>query len=308
MIKRTKNNQEIYIPCPLCHSQSYTVLYPSTLTSDDYSSYARAKSLKNSLDDFKKHGQLVRCNICHVIYVNPRESNKALLEGYENVTDTEYLETEKFRKALANRFLRMIEIYSKKGSLLDIGCFAGFFLELAKRNKWKTFGIEPSVWAASIAKKKGIKIIGKTLTPRIKYTFNVITLFDVIEHVDNPTEIITLAHSLLQKDGIIVVGTPNIDSLFAKIMGRNYPYLIRMHIILFSPAILKKLLEENGFKVIHKENYSRTYPLYYILTRLATLISPLQRLIKILPLKNPFFQIPIPIYTQDEFVMIAKKI
>jgi 2-polyprenyl-3-methyl-5-hydroxy-6-metoxy-1,4-benzoquinol methylase len=245
-----------------------------------------------------------------VVYVNPKESNKILLQGYENVIDTEYLETEKFRKALANRFLRTIERYSKKGSLLDIGCFAGFFLELAKKNRWNTFGIEPSIWAASIAKKKGIKIIGKILTPRIakKFTFNVITLFDVIEHVDNPKEIIQIAHSLLQKNGVIVIGTPNIDSTFAKIMGKNYPYLIRMHIILFSPPILKKILEENGFKVIHIENYSRTYPLYYILTRLSTLISPLKLLLKLIPLRNPLFQIPIPIYTQDEFIMIAKKI
>ena len=188
-------------------------------------------------------------------------------------------------------------------------CFVGFFLELAKERGWKTAGIEPSRWAKKIAEKKGIKIIGNNIekTKIPANTFDVITLWDVIEHLSDPQKVVKIIHKSLKKDGIVAIGTPNIDSIFAKLLKENYPYLIRMHIVLFSPRTLRKLLEENGFSVIKTSTYGRLYPLRYVVERIQS-NNFLFKFIKKIILSNKLLSNSIfHIDLKHEFVMIAKK-
>lgn len=298
------------ITCPLCNSSKYTILYRSTLTKSDFDPKVIQANLKNTLDDYRKHGQIVKCTKCSLVYTNPMEDTKSLLKGYKEVVDTEYLKTETYRKYLSSHHLALVRKFKKKGSILDVGCFAGFFLELAKKKRWQIFGIEPSKWASKIARKRGIKIIGEDInTAKMKKdSFDVITMWDVIEHLPNPQDIIKIIHKLLKKDGIVAFGTPNIESLLAKTLRERYPYLIRMHIILYSPKTLKKLFEENGFKVIHVSSYGRTYPLAYILDRIKINNIIFQYFKKQILSYKKLAQLTIHLNLHDEFVMIAQKI
>ncbi len=299
-----------YISCPLCQNNDFSILHLSTLIKSDFDPKIIKNNLKNTLDDFTKHSQVVKCNHCDLVYSNPQESFSTLLSGYKDVVDEEYLKTETFRKVLLTQHLNMIERYKKSGKLLDIGCFVGYFIQLAKIKKWNAVGIEPSKWARSIAKDRGLTIIGTNIETTLlkKNTYDVITLWDVIEHLPNPRNIIKKIHGLLKSDGIVAIGTPNIESVFAKILKSKNPYLIRMHLLFFSPYTLKKLLQEEGFEVIFKTTYGRVFPLYYFFDRLGLKYKIFNSfnnyLAKIPKLKN----IPITLNLRDSFTMIARKI
>lgn len=298
------------VKCPLCKSADYSILYKSTLTKRDFRPDVIVKNLKNTLDDYRKHGQIVKCRGCTLVYVNPQEDILALMKGYEQVIDKDYLETESYRKILSKQHLQTVEKYMKKGKMLDVGCFVGFFLQLAKNNGWEVYGVEPSSWAIKEAKKRKIRIIGKVIDDirTKKYFFDVITLWDVIEHLPNPHSTLTNIHALLKKGGIIALGTPNIESLFyAKVLRGNCPFLVRMHVILYSPQTLSLLLNKYGFEVIEVQPYSRTFPVYYLLERIRInnrLFNTCKRILKkITFLMN--LQITLPF--NESFVMIARK-
>ena len=303
------DNRFTKIPCPVCTSNEYKILYKSTLKKKDFSQEVIIKDFKNSLSDFTKHGQIVKCKKCDLVYVNPVENISSYLSGYRDVVDDEYLCMENFRKLLSLKHLKKLERYKKGKELLDVGCFAGFFLELARAHKWNTFGIEPSSWASSFAKKRGTKVLGKTIekTPLPNNYFDVITLWDVIEHLSNPKRDIAKLSKSLKRGGIIAIGTPDVESLMFKILRGHHPYFIRMHLVLFSQKTLKKLLEQNGFKIIDIYTYGRPYPLCYYLERLETKFSIFKylRFLK----KNKFInEIPITLNLGDEFTILAKKI
>ena len=77
--------------------------------------------------------------------------------------------------------------------------------------------------------------------------------YHVIEHLKDPVEAIKLIKKVLKKDGILIVGTPNIDSLVAKMFGKNYRHLIPAHICLYGINSLANFLEKNNFKIIKIE-------------------------------------------------------
>ncbi|MEN9407856.1 MAG: hypothetical protein RLZZ455_1072 [Candidatus Parcubacteria bacterium] len=298
------------IPCPLCGSTVHKILYRSTLTKKDFDPRAIQNNLKNSLDDYTKHGQIVRCKNCSVVYVNPVESISSLLTGYKDVVDHEYLETESYRKQLLKEHLSKIDELSKKGILLDIGCFAGYFLQIAREDGWLPFGIEPSRWAVKYAKKNGARILGSSLynTKLASNTYDAVTLWDVIEHLDTPHTALKIIHRSLKKDGIIALGTPNIDSLFSRILGEKCPFLIRMHLILYSPKTLRLLLEKNGFEVMSCGSYGRIFPLSYLLDRIQTTNKIFRYFRKQIQSISFLASFPIRINLGDSFIMIAKKI
>lgn len=297
------------IACPCCDSKSYKIVFRSTLTKNDFQFKIIKNNLKNTLDDYTKHGQIVRCLSCSLVYANPQENVSKLLSGYEAVEDPEYIRTEKFRMITLREHLKRIELFKQKGKLLDIGCFAGYFLSLAKKNGWNIYGIEPSIWARKIALQKGIFMIGKNIeTVRLrKDFFDAVTLLDVIEHLSNPNKIIEKVYTCLKHGGIIALGTPNIESLFAKILGAKCPFLIRMHLIFFSPKTLRKLLEKNGFRVVSVSYYGRIFPISYILDRIQTnniIIKTIKKTIKNFPF---IANMPIKLNFHDSFFMIARK-
>ena len=304
-----KQNNLLTINCHLCGSKDYRVLFPSSLTQKDFNHKKITSELKNTLGDYKKHSRIVKCLNCSLIYTNPMENPKLLLAGYKDVVDKEYLRTEKYRKILLQKHLDNIEQFKQKGRILEIGCFAGYFLELAKERGWETYGIEPSTWARNLAKKRKAKIVGTDIekTKLQKNFFDVITMWDVIEHLDNPKKIITKCHDALKKGGILALGTPDYESLVAKLMGSNYPYLVRMHHIMYSPKTLKQLVEGNGFIQVKKYSYGRTFPVSYIVDRIKTKNNLYQSAKKIINSSKIISSIQIHINIGDSFVIIAKK-
>tara|TARA_B100000315_G_C14593325_1_gene597161 strand:+ start:489 stop:1361 length:873 start_codon:yes stop_codon:yes gene_type:complete len=140
--------------------------------------------------------------------------------------------------------------------LLDIGSAFGYFLNQAK-SFYQVSGVEPSLFAAKYAQNKfGLNIINGTIheTPFKKSSFGIVTMWDVLEHLFNPLQVLNKVNNILRPKGLLVLSTPDVSSIAARIQGNNWrlfdpPY----HLNYFSPHTIKVLLCDAGFKVIKRE-------------------------------------------------------
>jgi len=149
----------------------------------------------------------------------------------------------------------------EKNKILDIGSGPGYFLLHGKKRGWKTKGIEPSYKAASYSKSLGLDIIEGFFDNKIVEQldkFNVIHMSEVLEHVPNPKELLNLAFSLLEHNGILCISVPNDYNPFQKALVEvcNFnPWWIAPphHINYFDFDSLENLLKKCGFKVILRD-------------------------------------------------------
>lgn len=198
----------------------------------------------------KKTYTIVKCKNCQMIYMNPRPSAKELIGLYKKnyYYDDTFLDTKNYLKALL--LYQETSEFLKRKKILDVGCSKGFLLEVLKNHKFIPYGIEPSQDAINFAKKNfGIKVQkGYFNLARFHNKFDTITAIDVIEHVTNPLKTLKKMHELLEPHGVVLIETPNISSLYAKINGKRWMgFDVPFHLYFFTPRHLKKLLEEAGF-------------------------------------------------------------
>jgi SAM-dependent methyltransferase len=150
--------------------------------------------------------------------------------------------------------LEIIDYYIQPpGFLLDYGCGGGFFLCEAKKCGWDTYGLEPLPGHAVHARAKyGVRVITDTLrldtcAPNF---FDVITAFQVFEHLPDPDCELNKLSRIIKPGGIILIEVPNIDTWSVNLLGKRHRHFVQDHLNFFSPKTLSKLLEKNGFQVI----------------------------------------------------------
>jgi SAM-dependent methyltransferase len=298
-----------YVACNLCGATETRLRFPSTLPADSLPQSPEAFRCTHS--GYGRHYTIVQCSRCGLVYTNPRLNGADILDSYVAVEDPLYLQERDGRVLTFERHLRPLEkIKPPPGRLLDVGAYTGVFVEIACRHGWDAWGLEPSHWAVSEARRQGLNMIEGTLgsvdLPEASY--DVITLWDVIEHVTDPLAEVQRAHRLLKPGGLLVAHTMDVDSLFARLMGARWPWLMEMHIYFFSRRTLTALLETAGFKVIRAAPQGRYLRLGYFATRVGGLLGQsagraLGGVIKLLRLS----QTPIPINLGDLFTAYAVK-
>lgn len=218
-----------------------------------------------------KHAKIWRCSECGLIFQEPSFSEKELNEAYAEGVDERYFEQFEQRRALFRKCLRRIETYKRpSGELLDVGAGVGLFVSIAKESGWKARGLDPSVWASSEAKKRfGVRVEKGTFEnfKAKPASFDVITMWDVLEHYTDPLSALKKAHRLLKKDGILVLTTINIDSWFSKLLRSHWTWLIRVHLWYFTPKTARRMIEKAGFRVEWMGSQVRWFSLSYLLSR-----------------------------------------
>lgn len=141
----------------------------------------------------------------------------------------------------------------QKGRILDIGAGTGDFLLAAKERGWKVFGQEPSPAARSLAAAKGI-VLEEQLSCLPDYSFDVITLWHVLEHVPNLEEQINLLGRLLKKDGLLIVAVPNYKSYDAKVYQEHWAaFDVPRHLYHFSRSSIQKFFSEFSFRLVEEK-------------------------------------------------------
>lgn len=146
--------------------------------------------------------------------------------------------------------VKLINSQSEKGKLLDIGAGTGDFLVVAKNDGWQTTGIEPSEKAKNNAISKGVNFADK-LSDLESNSFDVITMWHVLEHVPNLDEYILELKRLLKPTGTIIIAVPNFKSFDANYYGRFWAaYDVPRHIWHFSKTAIQKLFAEKEMKLV----------------------------------------------------------
>jgi 2-polyprenyl-3-methyl-5-hydroxy-6-metoxy-1,4-benzoquinol methylase len=214
--------------------------------------------VKNQKNLFNKWGgTYVQCNSCNMIYLNPVFKDIELSNYYEtNVAEQGEVVSDDvlFYEKIYTSGLSMVATEVKKGAnLLDIGCSSGVFLDIAKSKGWNTYGIELNNIEYSVVKKKDHKVYNKNIIEvEFPEQFDLITLWDVFEHIKDGYNYIKYIQGLLTKDGVIFLQIPSIDSIAARIMREKCNMFDGLeHVNLYGIESLTKLVEASGMKILN---------------------------------------------------------
>ena len=177
-------------------------------------------------------------------YISHTDSQRNLFENVYHL----------IRKISLKRKLKLINSFSSnEKKLLDVGCGTGDFLQIAQKNKWTVSGIEPNEKARTIANTKTSNSVFEVdYLLKIKpNSFNVITLWHVLEHLPKLDEHISILKSLLKPEGTLIIAVPNYNSYDAKYYKEFWAaYDAPRHLWHFSQSSVSKLVEKEKMKVV----------------------------------------------------------
>lgn len=200
------------------------------------------------------------CRDCKIDFVSPFPTDDDLMKYYSQSSASlefmqkNYIDTGLYQKKGWHQYVKNIEWYKpEKGKILDIGCGPGWFLDCAKDRGWEPYGIDYSNFFVENVKKLGITVYQGDFK-KVKFednSFDVITAFDVIEHLKEPCELLRYIHKKLKSDGLLVLATADSGSLCAKLYASRWRQIVPIgHLFYFSKNTMTALLKKNGFKVV----------------------------------------------------------
>ncbi len=281
------------INCPLCDSENSTFFAE------------------------KRGFRLYKCLKCKLLFIYPHLTQSPSVYDKSYFTGAEkgfgYVDYDTDKSAMIPTFQKYMDIINflgiSSGRLLDVGAATGFFMGLAEKRGFETIGVEISDFAAKIGRAKGHNIItGKIFDPEFPDGyFDVVTMFDVLEHVIQPKAVLSEVHRILKKKGLLVINTPDAESLWAKAFGVHWQLIMPPeHINYFSPRNLSMYLEKSGFKVEVSTKIGKKFTLQYIMKMLYKWQG---FRIFLLPVFSnwPFSKIYLPINLRDNFFMVVRK-
>jgi 2-polyprenyl-3-methyl-5-hydroxy-6-metoxy-1,4-benzoquinol methylase len=242
--------------------------------------------------------EIFSCTNCEVQFMSPQLNDEELTELYSETYykswgiqgDSENESAKQMKIATFLLRLKKIKEYVASGKVLDVGCATGFFLEAARDLGYETYGVELSEYSSQIAKKKfgNGNIVNGTLENATFQSglFNVISMFDLIEHVRVPLDVIKKAGTFLDKEGIIIITTPDTGSLSHKLMRSKWTHYKKEHFYYFNLQALKILAEQANMRIVYQESSKKALNIDYLHTQLNVyrhwLFTPLINIVYII--------------------------
>jgi SAM-dependent methyltransferase len=229
------------------------------------------------------------CVSCGLGWQQSQPSIDELNATYEGLRDAAYMGEAENRRRAAGSALRVLQRYRGDGArtLLDVGCSAGFFLETAVEAGWDATGVEPSRWMAERARERlGARVLTTTLeAARLEgRRFDVVTMWDVLEHVRSPSDFIAQAKRHMAPGALLAINVPARDTLVARCLGRRWPLLLPEHLYYFTRTSLRALLERAGFEVLgfhaHVVQFSVGYVASWLSQHGWPAFAPLERALR----------------------------
>ena len=245
------------VSCPVCGS-------------DETANSFLCKDHFLTAEEFKIH----LCANCHVRFTNPQPQKTAIGNYYKS---EDYISHSDTRTGLVNKlyyWVRSISIRKKyklvaglkrMGSLLDIGCGTGHLLAEFQRKGWETKGIEPNEKARDYAVTNFKLNVEEesSLNNFGEKSFDVVSMWHVLEHVHDPKQRMELVGNILKDDGLAVIALPNPGSYDAKHYGMWWAaWDVPRHLYHFSRKAFQNLAETTGFKIVAE--HPMKFDSYYV--------------------------------------------
>jgi 2-polyprenyl-3-methyl-5-hydroxy-6-metoxy-1,4-benzoquinol methylase len=207
-----------------------------------------------------------RCPRCGLECIAPQPDDKTLAEIYGKLYFSHYNSgvdsqiVRAMKRATYTRQLRLLPSPASFGGvrrLLDCGAATGFLAELAKEFGWDAFAVELSEFGSqSCTRLLGREKVYRGQVEEARFeanpngNFEVITMFDFIEHVRNPKAVLSWARKRLNSGGVLLLTTPKVGGISWRLMGRHWFHYVREHLWFFNPKSIESLLKECGFDAI----------------------------------------------------------
>jgi 2-polyprenyl-3-methyl-5-hydroxy-6-metoxy-1,4-benzoquinol methylase len=250
--------------------------------------------------DYGVTGDQYRCRDCGFLFC---PTVGRVLEQYERMTDPAYEETRRQRGLQAKELLNVIGRYKRNGEFLDVGAGTGILVEQALKLSYAAVGIEPSLSLSHIAQQRELPVVTGTLPQRhFLARFDVVTLIDVIEHVDSPLSLVLDAAAAMKHGAICVIVTPDVSSIAARLMRAKWWHYRLAHISYFERRTLEKLLNRAGLEIVATHRPGWYFPLSYLVQRVMQYLPASLRV----GVPAALDRITIPLNLFDSLLVVAK--
>ena len=252
------------ISCPGCYSRDRAFLFEA----------------QDRMFHLSGKFQIYKCFTCGLVYIsNPPKSEeigkyypKTRYYSYRDQDEDgffgtlrEYLLKNYYKPTIWSRLISIIihnvpaiPTFQKNGKIMDIGCGTGGTLISLGKLGWKTYGVDIDQKAIAIANTQGVEhaFVGtyEMLSRFPDNFFDAVRLYHVIEHLYNPGDCLKIIRKKLKRNGELIIGTPNIDSLVGRVFGKYWYNLdAPRHLVLFSPKTLELTVKKYGFRLSKRE-------------------------------------------------------
>lgn len=237
--------------------------------------YLTSSNFKVTSKEYSSCIETVKCLDCNLIQTKYNLNPQDLVKFYSGVIDNDYLESAEIRgESNYNQVIKLIRKFKPDAqSIFEIGAGSGTMLNLLK-NEFEINGIEPSESFCKFAKDNyeiELSPLGYESYKSSK-KYDVIIALDVIEHVVSPSNLLKNMGEMLNEDGIVIIGTPNIESISANLLRKKWYHIRPPHIYFFSPKTFYLLSRNNSFNIVKEYYFSWSFPLYYLVDALQKLI------------------------------------
>ena len=234
--------------CPVCQS-------------DNISHIITAKDFLVSSEEFQISG----CQDCGLRFTNPRPDDDQLASYYDSneyishIDEGSTLVSSLYKIARTftlRRKRKLIEKLSKSKRLLDVGCGTGHFLNYCHQHGWLISGVEPNEMARKQAEAKTNIIIQEKLSEIVNTSYEVITLWHVLEHLPDLEQTMNQLKSLLAPGGVLIIAVPNFEAYEASVFKEHWAaYDVPRHLYHFNRSAVECLANNHGLKI------ARIYPM-----------------------------------------------
>lgn len=263
---------------------------------------------------------VVQCSHCSLVYQNPQPTLDELFTiyypaGYDQYITSVYetrgwLQRRDRSHGLHKRCRAVNDFHPTRGRILDVGCSTGYFLHTISQYGWEIQGVEPGREAADYASTQlGVPVLNGTLFDARfdRSTFDVVTLWDVIEHVPDPAGNLREINRILKPGGLLVIATPQLDSLDARLFGRFWiGYELPRHLTIFSRQTLTEMAGGAGFDLLERRCFYGSYLAFYSSVRfwLRSFMRPswLRTNVEALMFSRPMRLIQAPVFTATDWL------
>jgi ubiquinone/menaquinone biosynthesis C-methylase UbiE len=215
------------------------------------------------LEEAEKPFRVLKCRNCGLVFVHPLPNPVGLARHYDEKYYRAWITEQKDqRRRMWEKRLRNLEKVVQPGYLLDIGCGDGSFLSLAKQHGWVIEGTEYSGHAAKFATERiGTHVFQGELTAAgySGESFDVVTMWHVLEHVADPATYLRAIHRIMKSSGLLVMAVPNVNDLvmqaaFRLWKGKKMKLFSTedrgIHLYHFSPVTISQYLSKTGFRCL----------------------------------------------------------
>jgi SAM-dependent methyltransferase len=300
-VDNAQNRDRRTVDCPICESDRYTVLYEPVLKINDPNKlYGAASGLPGTQ-------RIVVCMDCGMIYENPRYPKDVIISAYVGSQEEDHDSQYSMRvKSFLNVLKRNEAFLPPKGAkVLDIGTAGGAFLQAAEEFGYEAYGLEPSEYLVEAGRRRGLKVIQGT-TDDLKHEpvcYDLVTLWDVIEHLTDPKSALVDIRRLLNSGGTLLMNYPDIGTWMARLARQRFWWILSVHLHHFTQQSIRNMCIRSGFEVIQFSPYFQTLQLGYLIQIAAKLNVPAAQLsFNLLP--RFFRQIPIPYYASQTTALL----